>query len=93
MKIEVIDPLGLSVTEAAKALGITRQAMSGFLNEQTTLSSEMAIRLEKAFGVSMEKLMRMQNTYDIAQAYKKVEKIKVQRYVRATKSKPQPGLL
>ena len=68
VKIEVIDPLGLSVTEAAKALGITRQAMSGFLNEQTTLSSEMAIRLEKAFGVSMEKRLHMQNTYDSAHA-------------------------
>ncbi len=93
VRTEVITPLGLSVTEAAKALGITRQAMSNFLNEQTALSTEMAIRLEKAFGISMKKLMRMQNTYDIAQAYKKVGKIKVQPYVHKAKSKSQPGVM
>jgi len=49
IKIEVIDPLGLSVTETARALGITRQAMFAFLNQQTALSADMAIRLEKLF--------------------------------------------
>jgi addiction module HigA family antidote len=58
-KTEIIEPLGLSVTDAAEALGITRAALSAFLNERAALSSEMAIRMEKAFGVSMETLTRM----------------------------------
>ncbi len=92
VKIEVIEPLRLSVTDAAKALGITRQAMSGFLNQQTVLSAEMAIRIEKAFGVSMETLMRMQNSYDIAQAHKRAGAIKVARHNPKAKTAPQPGL-
>ena len=69
VKSEIIEPLGLSVTDAAQALGVTRAALSMFLNERTDLSPGMAIRIEKAFGVSMETLMRMQNSFDIAQAH------------------------
>ncbi len=68
VKHEIIDPLGLSVTRAAEVLGVTRATLSTLLNERAHLSPDMAIRIEKAFGVSMETLMRMQNTYDIAQA-------------------------
>ncbi len=71
VRTEIIDPLSLSVTGAAEALGVTRPALSAFLNERSSLSPEMAIRIEKAFGVSMDTLMRMQNSYDISQARKR----------------------
>ncbi|HBK04231.1 MAG TPA: addiction module antidote protein, HigA family [Acetobacteraceae bacterium] len=81
VKTEIIEPLGLSVTNAAQALGITRAALSTFLNERASLSPDMAIRIEKAFGVSMETLMRMQNSFDIALAHKRAGEIAVTRYV------------
>jgi len=84
VKHQVLQPLGLSVTEAADALGVTRPALSALLNERAQLSPEMAIRIEKAFGVSMETLMRMQNSYDIAQARKREAEIKVERYTGMT---------
>ncbi|MBJ7414641.1 MAG: HigA family addiction module antidote protein [Niveispirillum sp.] len=87
---EVIEPLDLSVTAAASILGVTRAALSMLLNERTQLSSEMALRLEKAFGVSMDTLMRMQNSYDIAQARRREGEIKVDRYVPAPTS-PSPS--
>ena len=77
VKSEVVEGLGLSVTRAAEALGVTRPALSAFLNERAQLSPEMAIRIEKAFGVSMDTLMRMQNSYDIAQARKREGEINV----------------
>ena len=66
VKHEVIEALNLTVTEAAAALGVTRPALSAVLNERARLSPEMALRIEKAFGVSMDTLMRMQNSHDIA---------------------------
>ena len=83
VKYEIVAPLNLTVTDAAKALGVTRPALSALLNEHVDLSPEMALRLEKAFGVSMDTLMRMQNSYDIAKARKGAKAIKVQRYKRA----------
>ena len=77
VKTEIIEPLGLSVTGAAQALGVTRPTLSAFLNERASLSSEMALRIEKAFGVSMDTLMRMQNSFEIAQARKREGDIKV----------------
>ncbi len=77
VKAEIIAPLGLSVTAAAAVLGVTRATLSTLLNEHSQLSSEMALRIEKAFGVSMDTLMRMQNSYDIAQARKRKGEIKV----------------
>ena len=67
VKREIVDALDLSVTRAAQALGVTRPALSALLNERAHLSPEMALRIEKVFGVSMDTLMRMQNSYDIAQ--------------------------
>lgn len=93
VKAEIISPSGLSITEAAVVLGITRQALSGFLNLQTSLSAEMAIRLEKAFGVSMETLMRMQNDYDISLAHQKAREIDVDRYVPIATRSEQPRLI
>ncbi len=77
VKSEVIEALGLSVTNAAQVLGVTRAALSAMLNERADLSPEMALRLEKAFGVSMDTLMRMQNSYDIARTREREAEIKV----------------
>lgn len=81
VRTRIVEPLGLSVKDAAAALGVHRVALSRLMNAQAALSSEMAIRLEKAFGASMEKLMRMQNEFDIALAYQRENEIKVTRYV------------
>jgi antitoxin HigA-1 len=78
---EVIEPLGLTVTEAAKALHVGRQALSALLNEKAALTSDMALRVEKAFGPKMEHLMRMQLAYDLAQARREEKSITVERYV------------
>jgi antitoxin HigA-1 len=80
VKSEIIEALGLSVTRAAQVLGVTRAALSAVLNERAHLSPEMALRLEKAFGVSMDTLMRMQNSYDIAQTRKRAAEIEVAPY-------------
>ena len=74
---EIVAPLGLSVTRAAAVLGVTRGALSAFLNGRAGLSPDMALRLEKAFGVPMETLMRLQTSHDIAQARKRAGRIKV----------------
>jgi len=80
IKHEILEPLGLSVTAAAEVLGVTRATLSTLLNERAHLSPEMALRVEKAFGVSMDTLMRMQNSYDIAQTRKRQGEIKVTRF-------------
>ena len=77
VKTEIIEALGLSVTDGARVLGVTRPALSALLNERVHLSPEMALRIEKAFGVSMDTLMRMQNSYDIAQTRKRQSDIKL----------------
>ena len=89
VKTEIIEPLGLSVTAAAQALGVTRPALSGLLNERVSLSPEMALRIEKAFGVLMDTLLRMQNAYDIAQARGRAGEIKVKPF----KGKPSPQVV
>jgi len=83
IRMEIIDPLGLSVTAAAKVLGVTRPTLSALLNGRAALSSDMALRIEKAFGPKMDTLMRMQTSYDIAQARSREAKIRVRRYVAA----------
>ncbi len=80
LKHEVLEDLELSVTDAARVLGVTRPALSALLNERSSLSPEMALRFEKAFGLSMDTLMRMQNSFDIAQARKREMDIDVQPY-------------
>ena len=89
VKQEVLKPLGLSVTEAADALGVTRPALSALLNERAHLSPEMALRIEKAFGVAMDTLMRMQNSYDIAETRKREAEIMVAPFNRGRAS-PRP---
>ncbi len=77
---DVIGELGLSVTDAARALGVGRPALSAVLNERASLSPEMALRLEKVFGVSMDLLLKMQLQFDIAQVRKAAKNLKVQKY-------------
>ena len=87
---EIITELGLSVTAAAAALGVTRPAVSAVLNQRAALSPEMALRIEKAFGVRMDTLMRMQSAFDIAQARSREDEISVKPYQPEAKS-PHPS--
>ncbi len=82
---EVIEPLGLTVTEAAKVLGVGRQALSSLLNGKAALTSEMGLRVEKAFGPKMEHLMRMQLAFDLARARKAEFGLRIKRYVAKRK--------
>lgn len=77
VKTEIIEPLGLSVTDAAQALCVTRPSLSKLLNGRAHLSPDMALRIEKAFGASMEALMQMQNRFDVAEARKRAKDINV----------------
>lgn len=79
VRTEIVAPAGLTVTAAAQALGVSRPALSSLLNGKASLSADMALRIEKAFGVKMDTLMRMQSSYDIAQARKRENKIRVKR--------------
>jgi addiction module HigA family antidote len=79
IRSEIVEPAGMSVTAAAQALRVSRPALSSLLNCKADLSGDMALRIEKAFGVKMDTLMRMQASYDIAQTRKREKKIHVQR--------------
>ena len=80
VKTEVIEPLNLTVAAAAIVLGVSRPALSTFLNGRSDLSGTMALRIEKAFGIKMDTLMRMQASYDIARARMCEGDIRVERY-------------
>src|SRR6266852_2253473 len=86
IRMEVIEPLGLSVTQAAKVLGVTRPALSALLNGRASLSPAMALRIEKAFGPKMDTLLRMQTACEIAEVRHREADIKVKRYV------PKPAM-
>lgn len=79
LKTEIVAPHGLSVTELAGKLGVTRQAMSNLLNGHAGLSAEMAIRFEKAFGLRADTMLRMQAAHDLAQARAREGGIRVER--------------
>ena len=83
---ECIEALGLTVTEAARALGVTRQALNNLVNLKAGISPEMAIRLSKAFGGSPEVWLGMQMAYDLAQIEKSANKIKVRRVASQTRA-------
>ncbi len=76
---ECLEPLGLSVTEAAKHLGVGRQALSNLVNEKAAVSIEMAYRLSKAFGSTPETWLGMQLAYDLAQSRDLEQEIEVER--------------
>ena len=77
LNTEVVKPAGLSVTALAAHFGVSRQALSTLLNGHASLSADMAIRFEKAFGVKADTLLRMQSAYDLAQARRLEPAIKV----------------
>lgn len=77
---EVFEPLGLSISRAAAALGVGRSALTSLVNERAPLTFDMALRIEKAFGPRMEHLMRMQYAYDFAHARRHSAAIRVSRY-------------
>jgi len=79
IRTEILSPAGLTVTAAAAALRVSRPALSSLLNGKADLSGDMALRIEKAFGVKMDTLMRMQASYDIAQTRKRENEIRVPR--------------
>jgi addiction module HigA family antidote len=83
VKQECLEPLGLSITEAAQKLGVSRVALSEVVNERRGISPEMAIRLSKAFGSRPEIWAGLQMQFDLAQAMKKAGQIKVQRLTKA----------
>ncbi len=80
VKYECLEPLGLSVTRAAKGLGVTRQALSDLVNEKSGVSVDMAIRLSKAFGSTPETWLGIQTDYDLWQARDRAESIEVERF-------------
>ena len=84
IRTEIIQPTGLSVTAAAAALRVSRPTLSSLINGKADLSGDMALRIEKAFGVKMDTLMRMQSAYNIAQTRKREKSIHVQRIHRVS---------
>lgn len=81
---DCLEPLGLSVTEAAKKLGVSRKQLSNVVNGRSGISPQMAIRLDKAFGGGANTWYRLQAAYDLAQAMKQADQIKVERLSTVT---------
>ncbi|MGA3097271.1 MAG: HigA family addiction module antitoxin [Bryobacteraceae bacterium] len=82
VKQDCVEPLELTITEAARALGVTRQALNNLVNGKAGISPEMAVRLSKAFGASPEMWLRLQANYELAQV--RQDEIEVKRYRRAS---------
>ena len=80
VRLNCLEPFDLSVTEGAKALGVSRTTLSRLVNGQAGVSPEMAIRLAKAFGATPDVWIRMQATYDLEQARERENHIKVKLY-------------
>ena len=80
IRAEVLEPLGLNVTRSAEILGVRRATLSDLLNGRAGVSPEMALRIEKAFDVSMDLLLRMQAWHDAARMRARADEIAVQRY-------------
>ena len=77
---EILDELALSVSEAARILRVRRATLSDLINQNASLSAEMALRVEKAFGVKMETLLNMQTWYDAYAMRQRAREIEVTRY-------------
>ncbi len=80
VRLSCLEPLGLTVTDAAKVLGVSRQALSNLVNERARISTAMAIRLAKAFGSTTETWIRLQAAYDVAKAREQEDQIQLDRY-------------
>ena len=85
---DCLESLGLTVTEGAKVLGVTRQALNNLVNGKSGISPEMALRLSKAFGSSPETWLGMQLDYDLAQARLNEDRIQVKRVPRHLHDQP-----
>ena len=83
LKTEIVGPAGVSVTALAAHFGVSRQALSTLLNGHASLSADMAIRFEQAFGVKADTLLRMQTAYELAQARNHESEIKVGKFAKA----------
>ena len=83
LRTEIVEPHALSVTTAARHLGVTRQALSNLLNARAGLSADMAIRFEKAFGIKADTMLRMQASYELAQARANEAAIRVAPFKKA----------
>lgn len=88
IRAEVLEELGLSVTEAAKALGVRRATLSDLVHGHAALSPEMALRVEKAFGISMDILLRMQAWFDTRAMRERAGEIDVPRFEAAASDVP-----
>lgn len=88
IRMEIIEPLDLTVTKAARVLQVTRPALSALLNGRASLTPEMALRIEKAFGPKMDTLLRMQLAFDIAAARANEASLGVVRFVPAEMTEP-----
>src|SRR5271157_4582482 len=77
----VLEPLNMSISEAARILGIRRATLSAVVNRRAALSPDLALRIEKAFGPKVDLMLRIQAAYDVAQIRKRANRIKVKRYV------------
>lgn len=80
IRVEILDELELSISKAAEVLGVRRATVSDLVNEKAALSAEMALRIEKAFGVSMDTLLNMQALFDAAVMRQRADTIDVKRY-------------
>ncbi|MCY3809492.1 MAG: HigA family addiction module antitoxin [Gemmatimonadetes bacterium] len=80
---DCLEPLGLTVTEAAKGLGVSRKQLSDIVNGRSGISPVMAIRLDKAFGGGADTWYRLQAAYDLAQAMTQADGIQVERLTAA----------
>jgi addiction module HigA family antidote len=80
IRTEILDQLGLPIARAAEALGVRRATLSELVNRKASLSPEMALRIEKAFGLSMDTLLRMQAWYDAYTMREHADEINVSRY-------------
>ena len=83
LKTEIVEPAAVSVTALAAHFGVSRQALSTLLNGNASLSADMAIRFEKAFGVRADTLLRMQTAYELARAREHEDRISVARLAMA----------
>ena len=80
VRIEIVEELGLSITKAAEILGVRRATLSSLLNGRAAMSAEMALRIEKAFGVSMDLLLRMQAWHDASRMRARSREVAVEPY-------------
>jgi addiction module HigA family antidote len=83
IRTEIIEALGLNVSKAAEILKVRRATLSDLLHGKATLTPQMALRIEKAFGPDMDHLLRMQLAYDVARTRRQASELTIKRYLPA----------